>query len=189
MTKPPARRHAGGPPSTLRALTAPSATHRIPENCAHTAVKNPTDEPPAITRASPRPYTQLNSGTVVLTPSAEALAAIAHVIATSPLVPTFAFPDQDLLSHHFAGRWRPLSWRYNALKTLRVIHPEEWSDDEAHCVHYILNDKPWKVPRGQGGVYEVVNEWWWDVYEALGREMRETHSEGWKLVDSYVTHA
>ena len=125
----------------------------------------------------------------MLTPSLAALAEIAHVIATSPLVPTFAFPDQDLLSHVYAGRWRPLSWRYNALKTLRVIHPDEWSDEEARCVHYILPDKPWHVPRGQGGIYEEVNVWWWDVYDQLQREMQEADPEGWKLVDTYVARA
>ena len=145
----------------------------------------PTADPPAITPRSPRPYTQLNSGTVVLAPSLAALAAIAHVIATSPLVPTFAFPDQDLLAHHFAGRWRPLSWRYNALKTLRVIHAPLWRDDEIRCLHYILHDKPWHARVGASGAipeYEEMNKWWWDRFERLVRELDQTDAPAKQMV-------
>ena len=126
-------------------------SYRIPANCAHTAVATPTSDPPAIEDTSPRPYKQLNSGTVVLNPSLSILQDIIHVISTSPAIPTYSFPDQDLLSDYFRGRWKPLSWRYNALKTLRIIHTPLWSDDEVRCLHYILHDKPWNSPRGTGG--------------------------------------
>ncbi|RPD81843.1 nucleotide-diphospho-sugar transferase [Lentinus tigrinus ALCF2SS1-7] len=159
-----------------------------PENCAHTAVDHPTADPPSITASSPRPYTQLNSGTVVLHPSSEVMQQITNFISTSPRIPTYSFPDQDLLSDLFQGRWKPLSWRYNALKTLRIIHPQLWRDQEIHCLHYILHDKPWKQPRGTGGDYEEVNSWWWDRYEAIGREMEGLHPEDWNLVDAHVTH-
>ncbi|TBU49677.1 nucleotide-diphospho-sugar transferase [Dichomitus squalens] len=160
----------------------------IPANCAHTAVTTPTSDPPTIDDTSPRPYTQLNSGTVVLNPSLSILQDIVHVISTSPAIPTYSFPDQDLLSDHFRGRWKPLSWRYNALKTLRNIHPSLWSDDEVRCLHYILHDKPWNSPRGTGGDSEEVNGWWWDLYEKLAQEMQEMDPEGWRLVDANVAH-
>ncbi|OCH96552.1 nucleotide-diphospho-sugar transferase [Obba rivulosa] len=162
----------------------------IPENCAYTPKVHPqalTSET-QFTESSPRPYTELNSGTVVLNPSAELFDGIQHFLSTSPLVPTFSFPDQDLLSVFFKGRWKPLPWCYNALKTLRIIHKSLWRDEEVRCLHYILHDKPWSHPPGTGGDYEEVNRWWWDGYEALRQEMEESNKEDWALVDANVRH-
>lgn len=160
--------------------------NRVPENCAHTAVAHPHAEPPQITDGSPRPYGLLNSGLVVLDPSSDTLKDIVHVIETSPLIATYLFPDQDFLADYFKGRWKPLSWRYNALKTLRIIHQQLWRDDEVRCLHYILHDKPWNQPRGTGGDYEEVNGWWWDRYEAVGKQLEESAPEEWNLVRSHV---
>jgi len=164
----------------------PIRESRIPANCAHTPMVHPTalTNPPVITESSPRPYNLLNSGTVVLNPSAELFAALKHFLFTSPLVPTFQFPDQDLLAAFFKGKWKPLPWCYNALKTLRIIHKPMWRDEEVRCVHYILPDKPWTCPPGTGGDYEEVNQWWWNRYEMLRAEMQG--SDGWGLVSSYV---
>ncbi|PCH33510.1 glycosyltransferase family 8 protein [Wolfiporia cocos MD-104 SS10] len=160
----------------------------IPENCAHTSMVHPTalTSPPVITESSPRPYHLLNSGTVVLNPSSELFAAIRHFLSTSPLVPTFSFPDQDLLAAFFRGKWKSLPWCYNALKTLRVIHKPMWRDEEVRCLHYILADKPWSTPPGTGGDYEGVNQWWWDRFEKLRAEMQPSDSTGWELVVSNV---
>ncbi|OBZ79556.1 Galactinol synthase 1 [Grifola frondosa] len=162
----------------------------IPSNCAHTSVEHPTGltSPPQITESSPRPYTQLNSGTVVLNPSKELFNSLKHFLVTSPLVPSFSFPDQDLLSAYFKGKWKTLPWCYNALKTLRLIHPLLWRDDEVRCLHYILHDKPWSTPPGTAGEYEVMNQWWWDRFEKLQEEMQTSDARGWELVASYVTH-
>ncbi|KAJ8508790.1 hypothetical protein ONZ45_g8974 [Pleurotus djamor] len=92
----------------------------IPENCGFTPVKSPTSPPPEITADSPRPHGLLNSGLVVLNPSPEISQGLSHYLATSPDVPTFSFPDQDLLAAYFKGKWKPLNWYYNALKTLRA---------------------------------------------------------------------
>ncbi|CCM00892.1 uncharacterized protein FIBRA_02938 [Fibroporia radiculosa] len=161
----------------------------IPKNCAHTPMVHPTalSSPPIISESSPRPYGLLNSGTVVLTPSMPLSGSIKHFLSTSPLVPTFSFPDQDLLAAFFKGRWRPLPWCYNALKSLRIIHKPMWRDEEIRCLHYIFNDKPWNHPPGTGGESEEVNRWWWDRYEKLGKEMRRADSKGWELVSSNVT--
>jgi len=160
----------------------------IPENCAHTPMVHPTalTSPPVITERSPRPYNLLNSGTVVLNPSPELFQAITNFLYTSPLVPTFSFPDQDLLAAFFKGRWKPLPWCYNALKTLRNIHKPMWRDEEVRCLHYILDDKPWLKPPGTGGDYEVVNQWWWDRFEKLCEEMQSTDRTGLELVRSNV---
>jgi alpha-N-acetylglucosamine transferase len=159
----------------------------IPENCAHTPLVHPTalTQPSAITDTSPRPYGLLNSGLVVLNPSPELAEAIGHYLATSPLVPTFSFPDQDLLAAFFKGKWKPLPWCYNALKTLRVIHKPLWRDDEIRCLHYILDDKPWQSrvgEKGTGGDYEDLHRWWWERLAKLGEEMKVDDPEGWELV-------
>lgn len=143
-------------------------------------------KPTEITADSPRPYTLLNSGAVVLNPSTELADGISDFISTSPLVPTFTFPDQDLLAHYFAGRWKVLPWCYNALKTLREIHKPLWRDEEIRCIHYILHEKPWHQPRGTAKEYELLNSWWWDKYEQLGEQMKVSDLEGWGLVDAQV---
>ncbi|THV04831.1 nucleotide-diphospho-sugar transferase [Dendrothele bispora CBS 962.96] len=158
----------------------------VPENCAHTAVKSPLSNPPSWTPNGPRPYGQLNSGTVVLNPSAQLSTAIVHYLNTQPLE-EFAFPDQDLLSAFFRGKWKALPWYYNALKTLRVIHSEEWDDDEVRCLHFILRDKPWnaRVP-ATPGPFDEVNSWWWQQFDKLGEEIKSKDPEDWEFISSLV---
>ncbi|KAJ7597161.1 nucleotide-diphospho-sugar transferase [Mycena floridula] len=159
----------------------------IPENCAHTAVKSPTALPPVASESTPRPYSQLNSGTLVLNPSAELSAAIVHFLMTTDQLHKFSFPDQDLLTAFFKDKWIPLSWYYNALKTLRVVHPDEWSDDQVRCLHYILPEKPWKarVPpegtQGKGHEYDELHRLWWAAFEEVGLDMAVSDEAGWKL--------
>ncbi|EIW86601.1 glycosyltransferase family 8 protein [Coniophora puteana RWD-64-598 SS2] len=165
----------------------------IPENCAYTPLVHPSclTSPPVITPSSPRPYTQLNSGLVVLEPSLELANSIYNHLATSPNIHTWTFPDQDLLSDFFQGSWTPLPWCYNALKTLMVIHSALWRDEEIRCLHYILADKPWKArvpPGGTGSVYDKVHRWWWDRFVGLREEM-QTSQEDWALVWANVAPA
>ncbi|KAH8100598.1 nucleotide-diphospho-sugar transferase [Cristinia sonorae] len=160
-----------------------------PENCAHSSVSWPTaiSNPPVISKDSPRPYGLLNSGLVVINPSLELSEGLQGFLATSPLIPTFQFPDQDLLSVYFEGRWKVLPWCYNALKTMKFVHEPIWRDDEIRCLHYILAEKPWLTDRAVAGVYQEVNGWWWDEYKKLEVDMKQTDPEGWKLVDAHVT--
>ncbi|KAF8592039.1 glycosyltransferase family 8 protein [Ramaria rubella] len=162
----------------------------IPENCAYTPLKVIDDIVPSaveVTSASRRTYALLNSGTVLLQPSDALANDLYHFLATSPLVSTFSFPDQDLLAHFFKGRWKPLPYVYNSLKTLRVIHTPLWRDKDVRCLHYILTDKPWMQPRGTGGDYETVNGWWWDRYEELEKNFGQSHPGSWALVQAQVT--
>ena len=78
-----------------------------------------------------RTYGLLNSGLVVLRPSRALHDRIVSHLHTSPTVATMALPDQDLLGEVFAGRWMPLPWRMNALKTFRWVHPELWFTEGA----------------------------------------------------------
>jgi len=157
----------------------------IPENCAYTPLIHPDSLEHASSTSGPRPYSLLNSGLVVLNPSMKLAHQIGEYLSTSPLIPTFSFPDQDLLAAFFAGRWKPLPWKYNALKTLRVIHKNIWRDEEVRCLHYILDDKPWQARISQvdnGGVYTEMNQWWWDEFEKLGEEMQTRNQRGWNIV-------
>ncbi|KAG8960825.1 hypothetical protein FRC03_006104 [Tulasnella sp. 419] len=165
----------------------------IPENCAHTIMVHPSclTSPPEIRADSPRPYSLLNSGVVVLTPSDELMNALQEYLLTSPLVPTFSFPDQDLLSAFFHGKWKPLPYIYNGLKTLRNIHTPMWRDEEVKVVHYIL-DKPWKARVSEGGKGEnspfaEIHHWWWDEYEELEKDIKEKDPAAWEFMDQYVS--
>ncbi|KAH8823997.1 glycosyltransferase family 8 protein [Flagelloscypha sp. PMI_526] len=152
----------------------------IPENCAHTAVRTPLDEPPMYSSAGPRPYTQLNTGLVVLTPNKalaediidylESVTALGN-LSEEELAQKYYFADQDLITEYFEGRWKPLPWYYNALRPLREVHPHMWSDKEVRIVHYILRIKPWNERVRKGSRFEVVNGWWWKQYEELERDL------------------
>lgn len=122
---------------------------RYPENCPYTPLSYPSclSHATPITSSSPRPHNLLNGGVVVLTPSRQNARKVIRFLNTSPLIPTFKFPDQDFLSELFRGRWHPLPWVYNALKSLRCVHPSIWRDEDARCVHYIMAEKPWIAPR------------------------------------------
>ncbi|KAF8446051.1 glycosyltransferase family 8 protein [Boletus edulis BED1] len=162
----------------------------VPENCAYTPLSHPTGlmTPTQITGGSPRPHSLLNSGLVVLNPSTELAQAVYDHLYTSPLVPAWSFPDQDLLADCFKGKWKPLPWCYNALKTLMLIHKPLWRDEEVRCLHYILADKPWhaRVSKEGGGEYDKAHQWWWDRLELLGAEMRKSNSEDWNVIMANV---
>ncbi|KAF5375112.1 hypothetical protein D9758_000170 [Tetrapyrgos nigripes] len=158
----------------------------IPANCAHTAVTGPLADPPSWAPSAPRPYGQLNSGLVVLNPSAKLSAAVIHYLDTQPL-DEFAFPDQDLLAAFFRGKWKPLRWYYNALKPLRVIHPQLWRDDEVRCLHFILRNKPWgaRAPTTLGP-FDAVDAWWWQHFDEMGDSMQKNEPKDWEYISSLV---
>ncbi|KAG6832451.1 hypothetical protein H0H92_001497 [Tricholoma furcatifolium] len=163
----------------------------IPENCAHTAVQSPTSLPPSCTTTSPRPYGQLNSGTVVFNPSKKLSEGLVNFLHTSEKIAEFSFPDQDLLTAYFDGKWTPINWYYNALRTLRYIHTNLWSDTEVRCLHYILPDKPWQsrvTPRESEAQLGEMNRWWWKQFDTLGEELQQVDPDGWKLVLSTVNY-
>ncbi|KAI0769151.1 glycosyltransferase family 8 protein [Trametes elegans] len=162
----------------------------IPANCAHAVVSGPNGLPPVPKETSPRPYRLLNGGVVVQQPSLRMFEDLHRFLMESPLVREFSFADQDLFAEFFKGRWKPLSWRFNGLKTLRVAHPAMWDDEVVCCVHYILNDKPWKYRPGAGSPADaVLNQWWWDGYEELRAQMAMADPRGWKLVEARVAPA
>lgn len=151
-------------------------------------MKTPTDVP-VIHENSPRPYTQLNSGTVVLNPSADLDTAIENFMKTSPLLKTWTFPDQDLLSAFFYGKWKVLPWYYNSLITLSHIHQPMWRDDEIRCLHYIGYKKPWAGRKSAGGwePYQNYIDWWWKAFDGLESEIKDSDPETWRLMNENTT--
>ena len=174
---------------TLRKYQFSFPSCRRPDNCPHTVVGHPTSLPPPITDKSPRPYSLLNSGTVVLNPSASLAEGLVKHLETSPQVAEWKFPDQDLLSEYFKGKWKPISWYYNALRSLRNSHPAMWSDNEIRCLHYIFAVKPWHAritPQGIETGFDVMDKWWWDRFDELGGALAITDPKGWEYVLSVV---
>jgi hypothetical protein len=113
---------------------------RVPANCGHTRADRTT--PLAAEDFALPTHHLINSGLVVLSPSLSVFDGIVKMLHEDPIVQTFKFPDQDLLAHYFRGKFLSISYRYNALKTLRNCHTEMWRDEDVKNVHYIL-DKPW----------------------------------------------
>ncbi|OTB06745.1 glycosyltransferase family 8 protein, partial [Hypoxylon sp. CI-4A] len=141
-----------------------------PENCAYTPLSHPgaLSHPIQPTPERPSTYHLLNSGMLLFRPSRILWESIMDFFNTTPLLPTFKFPDQDFLAHFFNRKWMALGWQYNALKTMKYWHPNIWRDEEIICLHYIV-DKPWASRVGQDGVagYKgqdgVTHTWWWNA--------------------------
>ncbi len=163
---------------------------RIPSNCVYT-----TQHPhPSLAQTEAPPSTTglglCNSGLLVAHPSSAIYDLVLQRINTPAAVEGYAFPDQDLLSDLFQGRWVALPYVYNALKTLRRkgVHDAIWRDEGVKNVHYILMPKPWmeddpaalgrkggeeEEGDGDGKMGEAgeqkekerdeTHEWWWEV--------------------------
>lgn len=151
------------------------------ENCAYTPLKHPAALEEAtlvpLTAAPPDTYALLNGGLFLYHPSDRLWEAMHHHFLTSPELSTFKFPDQDFLASFFRGRWRPLPWKYNALKTMKQWHPNIWRDEEVKGLHYIV-DKPWGkrvASDGIGGYLGRDGEthtWWWNVWHEWRSQRR-----------------
>ncbi|KAL4884983.1 nucleotide-diphospho-sugar transferase [Aspergillus karnatakaensis] len=140
--------------------------HWIPKNCAFTTQHTT----PTLAQTTGASLTSgvgmLNSGLLVVNPSATSYALIRDLLDTPEKVDSYTFPDQELLSEAFKGRWVPLPYVYNALKTMRAegVHSAIWRDEEVKNVHYIFAVKPWQEePPVEGPGMDVLNRWWWEV--------------------------
>lgn len=162
------------------------------DNCAYTPLRHPsaldigTPVPPSSN--PPDTYALLNGGVFLYRPSDPLWQAMHHHFQTSSELSTYQFPDQDFLASFFRGKWRSLSWKYNALKTMRQWHTNIWRDDEVNGLHYIV-DKPWgkRVASdrisGHLGRDGETHSWWWSVWDDW-RRRRE--GELTKIMDSLV---
>ena len=71
----------------------------------------------------------------------------------------------SLFSQVFQGRWAPLSYTYNALKTKRWkgVHDAIWRDDQVKNIHYFLTPKPWdETPPVHA---DPTHAWWCEMNE------------------------
>ncbi|WP_323176044.1 glycosyltransferase family 8 protein [Pantoea ananatis] len=111
----------------------------------------------------------LNGGFLVLEPDNAVFEKLEARIAAIEDLSQYAFSEQDLLNEAFEGQWLPLSYVYNALKTLRFQHDKLWECDEVKNLHYIL-DKPWQrdlsQPVSQRDRYYAMDKLWWDKVSA-----------------------
>lgn len=151
-------------------------------NCAYTPIDGP-DEPPTEVTADARPtYHLLNSGMFVYEPSKAIWDAMMHEFDTSPKIKQYAFPDQDFLTDFYRNKWMSLSWRYNALKTMRTWHPRMYKDDKVVVLHYIV-DKPWDKRMASDGIGGhlgrdgYTHQQWWDFYEEWYAKRKSAEEE------------
>ncbi len=107
-----------------------------------------------------------NAGLLVLRPDAEVFADIIARLAGLTDLTGFLFAEQDFLNDYFRGRWDPLPYVYNALKTLSVQHPDVWRLPDVRNIHFII-DKPWaRRPTPDdlaSDPFAELNRLWWNV--------------------------
>ncbi|UKZ48564.1 hypothetical protein TrVGV298_002789 [Trichoderma virens] len=138
----------------------------IPQNCAFTSQhSDPESAQTVAADPSVGPLGFMNGGLQVVNPSAALYAQIlAHMEADAV---NMDFADQSLLSDLYRGRWVPLPYTYNALKTLRWdgVHAQIWRDDQVKNIHYILSPKPWDEinDKGEWTGTEESHKWWIDA--------------------------
>lgn len=154
---------------------------RIPENCAYTA-QHPTPDS-AQSNAPPENsgVGMLNGGVLIVTPSAKIYSEITDALQETARIEKYDFPDQELLSDVFDGRWVALPYVYNALKTLRWegVHGAIWRDEKVKAVHYIFAKKPWHEEEADAEEKKLDEPslWWW---EANWRRQRLERDHGVK---------
>jgi hypothetical protein len=150
----------------------------IPENCAFTSQHGTPDLAQEEGAASTDGLAMPNGGLQVVIPSSEIYNLILATLQTSTTV-DYDFADQSLLGDLFHGRWIPLPYTYNALKTLRWkgVHDPIWRDDRVKNVHYILSPKPWDEDREakKKPGRDASNQWWWDIHE---RRLKKERAKG-----------
>ena len=156
---------------------APESWER--KNCAYTPLHHPT----ALAKGTPVPpssippdtYALLNGGVFLYRPSETLWQAMYHHFQTSSELSTYQFPDQDFLASFFRHKWYSLSWKYNALKTMKQWHTNIWRDDEVCGLHYIV-DKPWQSRVASDGIGGHLgrdgetHSWWWAVWDSWRKE-------------------
>ncbi|KAF1814967.1 glycosyl transferase family protein [Eremomyces bilateralis CBS 781.70] len=143
----------------------------IRENCAFTSQHDAPDR--AQTEGAPlgAGLAMPNSGLLVINPSRAAYELILKELVEATSTAAYEFGDQSLIGYTFRGRWAPLPYVYNALKTLRWkgVHDQIWRDERVKNVHYIMVPKPWDEPDGERGQADETHKWWWDANDERKR--------------------
>ncbi|KAL9027233.1 MAG: hypothetical protein Q9196_004221, partial [Gyalolechia fulgens] len=111
-----------------------------------------------------------NSGLLLLSPNMGDYYAL---LALAQRGISFDGADQGLLNMHFRD-WHRLSFTYNCTPSgnYQYLPAYRHFQSSINMVHYIGNDKPWRVGRnwnGAAGVYEELIGHWWAVYDKYYR--------------------
>ncbi|KAE8395363.1 nucleotide-diphospho-sugar transferase [Aspergillus alliaceus] len=135
----------------------------VPLNCAFTSQHSDPVQAQSSGAPAAAGVAMLNSGLLVVRPSLSTWAEIQAGLQMPERTDRYDFPDQELLSDVFRGRWVALPYVYNALKTLRWagVHDAIWRDDEVKNVHYIFDKKPWQEDPDNG--MDETSRWWWEA--------------------------
>ena len=120
-----------------------------------------------------------NGGLQVVNPSKAVYDLISQRLASDTDVANYDFADQSLLSDVFWGRWVPIPYIYNALKTMawQETHQTIWKDDQIKNIHYLLSPKPWDETPGEEQY--PTHKWWWEYnMERLAKEKKAGITDG-----------
>ncbi|KAF4615222.1 hypothetical protein D9613_002804 [Agrocybe pediades] len=135
----------------------------IPAHCAFTSQHDKPDEAQKIgPDPAVGPLGFINGGLQVVNPSQATYERIINYMNSEKAL-DFDFADQSLLSDLFRGRWVPLPYIYNALKTMRWpgVHDKIWRDEEVRNIHYILAPKPWdEIDLDDDAAKDESHKWW-----------------------------
>jgi alpha-N-acetylglucosamine transferase len=146
-------------------------------NCAYTPLTDPDQIAAEVNEQSRPTYRLLNGGMLFFYPTEELWTRMLDFFNTTDRLKTYQFPDQDFLADFFRNKWYPMSWKYNAIKTMRYWHPRLWSDEKLVILHYIV-DKPWERQVSSEGIAGHLGRdgethtWWWRIYDDW-RQQRE----------------
>lgn len=134
----------------------------VRDNCAFTNTHKSDDLKNPLFQSCNLGLGICNGGLQVVKPDPELYNKIIEAVS-APSTEDYDFADQSLLSDVFKDRWIGLSYRYNALKTLRVFHKELWDDSVVKNIHYIITPKPWDVEESEYDDTTGTFKWWWDI--------------------------
>ncbi|WP_375486868.1 glycosyltransferase family 8 protein [uncultured Jatrophihabitans sp.] len=126
-----------------------------PESCAYTYLAAGAGLPQSMSA-------YLNGGLLVLRPDHEVFEDMVARLSGLDDLSGHPFAEQDFLNDYYRGRWVPLSYGYNALKTLPFQHPALWDPTAVKNIHYII-DKPWQGGLAPTDRYQPLHALWWDV--------------------------
>ncbi len=131
-----------------------------PQNCYYSYC----DSPEMVASPAPPFENYLNGGLLVLQPGRDVYQDMMVQIAKVRDLSAYVFAEQDFLNHYFRGRWQPLHYGYNALKTLAHQHPKMWDLTRVKNLHFIL-DKPWEQRPQPSHPCYPLHQLWWQVIE------------------------
>ncbi|CAO3681547.1 hypothetical protein G6F70_001756 [Rhizopus microsporus] len=135
--------------------------HWIPENCAYTGCQS-IQPSPISDRAD-----YFNSGLIVLSPNKDKYDNMINYLNSMEDLTVYPFADQDFLNEIFKNKWKPISYVYNALKTLQWAHKPIWDMNQVKNIHFIMA-KPWDLDINQlsdlENTYRALYTLWWNYY-------------------------